>query len=177
MRNVDLSLVPLERLERLAARPAGVRPEDQIWEALRELCTTRMGRADLGEAVRLRWARLAATAVTRKYAHAPDDDARKHVDVVRLRAASIKALGPEPGDPDRDPELLFRYLTEKCAMTYDEVAAETPRWRELPTAEILRLRRVKNMLTAALGVEQHLPSGSPVRAAAEKWLALLPDLP
>ncbi|MER5479423.1 hypothetical protein ABT026_20990 [Streptomyces sp. NPDC002734] len=174
---MDISLVPLDRLERLAARPAGVRPEDQIWEALRELGTTRMGQADLGDAVRLRWARLAATAVTLKYAHAHDDDARKHVDVVRLRAAAIKALGPGTGDPDRDPENLFRYLTEKCGMAYDEVATETSQWRELPRAEILRLRRIKNMLTAAQGVEQHLPSGSPAREAAEKWLALLPDLP
>ncbi|WP_448321232.1 hypothetical protein [Streptomyces sp. CO7] len=177
MRNADISLVPLDRLERLAAHPADVRPEEQIWEALRELGTTRMRQPDLSDTVRLRWARLAATAVTNKYVGAPGGEAKQDVDIVRLRAAAIEALGPDPGDPDRDPELLFRYITEGCGTSYDDLSAAAADWRTLPPAEMLRLRRVKNMLNAARRVEQHLPTGSPVRNAARRWLALFPDLP
>ncbi|GGX77587.1 hypothetical protein GCM10010358_34940 [Streptomyces minutiscleroticus] len=136
-----------------------------------------MGRTDLSDAIRLRWARLAVAAVANKYIGSHDSDARKDVELVQLRAAMIKNLGPDAGDPDRNPELLSRYITEKCGISYADISAATTEWRKLPPAEILRLRRIRNMLSAAQGIDQHLLTDSPIKRASEQWLTLVPKLP
>lgn len=145
------------------------------WETLHELCTGRMTRGDVSLADRRRWGRLALEVINREYAEG--DERKKMAEAAYVRAFMIREFGAGSSGLATDPVALFRDVTDAIGMTIEEVRNEAGNWRALEPARMLRLRRIKNMLTLLKGIETCVNADDPFRQKAEAWISLLPDLP
>ncbi|MCX4779742.1 hypothetical protein [Streptomyces sp. NBC_01264] len=143
--------------------------EEPHSETLRCLATRSMQNDELSDGVRLRWARVALAALDRL--GRPEERPYVHAYV-------IGHLGPgEPGDSDRDPAALCRDVLAHFELTPDQAAAQARGWRDLPRPDILRLRRIKNLIRCTEPARPYLAEGDPLAAAVDAWTAVRPGLP
>ncbi|MCM1965682.1 hypothetical protein [Streptomyces sp. G1] len=138
-------------------------------EQLRSLATSRMQGEELPDRVRLRWGRVALAAIERS----ERSEERPYV-----RSYLIRCFGPgEDGDPDRDPAALCRDVLARFELTPAQAAAQARVWRELPRPDILRLRRIKNLIRCTEPARPYLAPTDPLAVAVDAWRALRPGLP
>ncbi|MFE1584637.1 hypothetical protein ACFW6Q_02950 [Streptomyces sp. NPDC058737] len=62
-------------------------------------------------------------------------------------------------------------------MTREQVATAAIDWRTSDRAEMLKLRRVKNLLNPLKQVVHLMDADDSVKYRVEEWLALIPRLP
>ncbi|MFF1409640.1 hypothetical protein ACFVX6_07560 [Streptomyces sp. NPDC058289] len=143
--------------------------EEPHSETLRSLATFCMQNEELPDGVRLRWARVAMAALDRL--GRPEERPYVHAYLIRY-------LGPgEDGDPERDPAALCRDVLARFELTPDQAAAQARVWRDLPRPDILRLRRIKNLISCTEPARSYLAETDPLAAAVDAWTAVRPGLP
>ncbi|MEV5545520.1 hypothetical protein AB0L35_05165 [Streptomyces sp. NPDC052309] len=125
---------------------------------------------------RLRWVRLALLACRRRR-ETGAESARILADEAHIRVYAIRSFGVVPGDEVQDPVRLCEAVFAEIAQDRDAVAVDTLDWRDLPPPEMLRLRRIKNLLTPLRGLTDVLAADDPLRRELTEWLALVPELP
>jgi hypothetical protein len=143
---------PDEVAVRLITEP----PTGLDWRAVAEIAGSRAlppGDGPLADALEdaLAWARvariasehLAAAADVAGDAIARDDAERA---MLRLRGDLIMRHGERPGDPLLDADGIFDWFLRTHDGTFDAVARDAVRWRDLPRDRLRELRSVKNAL-------------------------------
>ncbi|MFJ7270587.1 hypothetical protein ACIQV3_28780 [Streptomyces sp. NPDC099050] len=139
-------------------------PEHLRWQA-----TFSMQDERLPEEVRLRWARVALTALDRLGRPEEQPYVRRYL---------LQRFGPGgDGDPDRDPVALCRDVLARFELTPDQAAAQARVWRDLPRPDIVRLRRIKNLIPCTEPARPYLAETDPLAAAVDAWTAVRPGLP
>ncbi|AVH96587.1 hypothetical protein C5L38_17185 [Streptomyces sp. WAC00288] len=142
---------------------------------MRDLAVGRMQRGDLPAGTRIRWGRLALAALPGKY---PEERSQRLViDSARVRAYLIREFGPDATDPARDLAALRADVLRNLGMPRETAARLADGWQSLPREQMLRLRRIKNMLSALHPVLPLLEDGTPAAADLRAWLELVPRLP
>ncbi|MFI9119357.1 hypothetical protein ACIGW0_08175 [Streptomyces bikiniensis] len=170
-----LPRTPLEDLERLAAAPgAEARPPEQ-WNQLRVLAVGRMQHGGLPAGTRIRWGRLALAALPGKYPEGPSQ--QLVIESARVRAYLIREFGPDPTDPARDLPALRADVLRHLGLPRETAARLAAEWRTLPREQMLRLRRIKNTLSALHPVLPLLEDEESVTDDLRAWLELAPRLP
>ncbi|MEU4149931.1 hypothetical protein [Streptomyces sp. NPDC026659] len=151
--------------------------DNQTWEALRELAVLRMRDEGQDAGARYRWVRLALTACRLRSEGGDACALGTLADVVAVRVYAIEEFGVRRGDLIRDPVFLCETVFREFGASPAGVAAEAVDWRALPRLEMLRLRRIKNVLTLLRPMRDVLPVDDPIHRELSEWLALLPGLP
>ncbi|WP_255953083.1 hypothetical protein [Streptomyces odontomachi] len=149
MRIEDLIYGSLEELEIVVSGALPRTLNVDGWETLRELCAGKMMRGDVPLDVRQRWARLALEIIDRQYVEA--DERKKVAEAAYIRAFMIREFGAGSSGPATDPAGLLRDVSDAIGVTIEEARNEAENWRSLEPARMLRLRRIKNMLTDTQG--------------------------
>ncbi|MFJ4336844.1 hypothetical protein [Streptomyces sp. NPDC088915] len=170
-----LSRTSLEDLERLASAPEVEAWPPEQWNGLRDLAVGRMQRADLPAAARIRWGRLALSALPGTYPEGPSQ--RMLIGSARVRAYLIGEFGPDGTDPARDLPALRADVMRNLGMPRETAARLAGEWRGLPREQVLRLRYVKNLLSALRPVLPLLEDGGSSTEELRAWLELAPRLP
>ncbi|PVC67676.1 hypothetical protein [Streptomyces sp. CS081A] len=165
----------LEDLERMPVGPDAGSYSLEAWEHLRDLAVARMQRGDLPAGTRIRWGRLALAALPGKYPEGRSQ--RLVIESARVRAYLTREFGPDATDPARDLPALRADVLRNLGMPRETAARLADGWRTLPREQMLRLRRIKNMLSALHPVLPLLEDGSPAAADLRAWLELVPRLP
>lgn len=143
--------------------------EEPDSEQLRSLATFRMQDEELPDGVRLRWGRIALAAL---------DRLGRSGERPYIRSYLLQRFGPGgDGDPDRDPAALCRDVLALFELTPEQAAAQAPAWRDLPRPAILRLRRIKNLISCTEPARPYLAATDPLAAAVDAWTAVRPGLP
>ncbi|MEV6318648.1 hypothetical protein [Streptomyces sp. NPDC051776] len=127
--------------------------------------------------LRIRWAGVALVAVERKGKAGGLDPLASLAEETSIRSYVISRLGRVDDGSPRDLGLLCRRVIEALGPDRTEASRAAARWRQAERAEILRLRRIKNVLTPLTYVVGELEEHDPLRAEVDGWLALLPHLP
>ncbi|MEV5341473.1 hypothetical protein AB0K93_23790 [Streptomyces sp. NPDC052676] len=166
----------IDELERFAAQPENDHLDVQTWETLRELAVARMSDDRLADETRLRWVHLALTAIRKKAQRSDIDRKATLAEETNVRVNAIRAFGAQDGGL-LDPVDLCEGAFREIGQTSEEVRTEAAQWRSLPPQEMVRLRRVKNLLTPLRGVESLIPPGHPLHRELSAWLSVIPDLP
>ncbi|GGX19880.1 hypothetical protein GCM10010297_46330 [Streptomyces malachitofuscus] len=167
----------LDELEALANQSDRWDDDWQVWEMVRDLSVGRMRNADLDEETQLRWCRLALAALRRKRSSAEFDSASILADEVYVRVFAVQHFGAVYGDPVQDPIEVCRSVFIEIHESRADVAAATAEWRSLSKSEILRLRRIKNLLTRLRPIADCIPREAPQHQQLSEWLQLIPRLP
>ncbi|GGV32981.1 hypothetical protein GCM10010293_34930 [Streptomyces griseoflavus] len=172
-----ISGAPLEELETLVMQSDHLVLDWQSWETVRDLSVGRMRNPDLDRETQIRWARLALAALSRKQNSGKFESASVLADEIHVRVYAVQHFGPLQGDPLRDPIQVCRAVFEEIRESRDDVDAITDEWTSLPRKEILRLRRIKNLLTLLRPIIDLIPSEAPQHHQLTEWLPLIPRLP
>ncbi|MFJ3200238.1 hypothetical protein [Streptomyces sp. NPDC086989] len=141
---------------------------------LRALAVGGMQEDRLPEETRLRWGRVAVAAAYRCAEAEGASDLVRGIELAFVRGYLIREFGPGRGG---DPAALCRELLALVDLTPAQAAARAGHWRDLPRAEIVHLRRIKNLLRWTDAVRPHLPEGEPLAATLDAWSRLRPRLP
>lgn len=173
----NIPLRSIGALEELASRKDGPPIEWQAWETLRTFAVGRMHDAGLSADTRLRWVHLALIALKRKGENAELDTAAVLSDEAYIRAYAIREFGAIQDAGIRDPADLCKSVFREIGETRGEVHAQATNWHTRPVPEILRLRRIKNMLTPLRDLAGVIPMDDPTRNELSAWLPLILDLP
>lgn len=173
----SLTKLSLSEVEaRLDASREGPNPP-QLWNAVRVYAVGGMQDEKLPESDRQRWAEIALAAITMKVATGESDTREAAADAARVRGYLIINFGPTRDEGTRDPQDLARTAISALDLSREEVAAAAQGWRDLPIAEILALRRVKNVLTALRQIQKELPPEEELTEEIRVWVDLIPFLP
>ncbi|MEV6249653.1 hypothetical protein AB0M38_26140 [Streptomyces sp. NPDC051742] len=158
-------------------RPPGQPWAAQDWEQLRELAVGRMQRSGLPDDVRLRWGRVALAAISGK--HGEDGLSRQGMaDAARARAYMILEFGVSDSDAVRDLSALCSDVLGCLGLSHEAAVRLAGEWRSLPREQMLRLRRIKNMLNALMPLRALLEGDDdPALRDVRAWLELVPRLP
>ncbi|WMX46171.1 hypothetical protein RGF97_16820 [Streptomyces roseicoloratus] len=174
----DITTRPLSELERHAKETlASALPPDH-WEQLRDLAVGRMQRGSDTTEVRIRWGHLALSTILKgQQEHAEKDPKVTVAEAAWIRAYMIQAFGPSDTDPTRQPSELCNEVLLHIGMSRADVARTADTWTTAPRETILQLRRIKNMLSPLLQIEDLLHRDEKVDQEIHQWLALVPRLP
>ncbi|MFF9149572.1 hypothetical protein ACF1BN_32505 [Streptomyces sp. NPDC014861] len=134
-----------------------------------------MQRSDETDGNRLRWARLALAAVSRK--HQGGAPQLSMTESVAIRAYLIREFGVDSSDADRSLALLCSDVLENLELPLETAGRMAERWRETTRERMLQLRRAKNLLTPLLPIRAMLDSGDLPTEEIHSWLDLIPKLP
>ncbi|MEE1766327.1 hypothetical protein [Streptomyces sp. SP18BB07] len=173
----NIPLRSIGELEDLASRKDGPAIEWQVWQTLHTFAVGRMNDAGLSAETRLRWVRLALTALKRKGENSEPDTAAALSVEAYIRAYAIREFGAMQDGGIRDPADLCNSVFREIGIARAEVHAQTTDWHTRPVPEILHLRRIKNMLTPLRDLEGVIPVNDPARDELSAWLPLIHDLP
>ncbi|MFF6870647.1 hypothetical protein ACIPQA_29400 [Streptomyces sp. NPDC090109] len=179
--HAGLTSTSLEDLERILVGPdaGSCSPED--WEQLRDLAVGRMQHCGLPDEVRVRWGHLALSAVSRKHDRA-EATQQATAESARVRAYMIREFGVSDTDTARDLHDLCSDILRNLGIPLEAAAQAAGEWPKMPPDQMLRLRRIKNMLTPLLVLENLLereePEGRDLALRdIRSWLELIPKLP
>jgi hypothetical protein len=167
----------VDELERFAVQPENDHLDVQTWETLRELAVARMNDDRLAAETRLRWVQLALTAIRNKTQRSDIDRKATLAEETNVRVNAIRAFGAAQDGGLLDPVDLCEGVFAEIGQTSEEVRTEAVQWQSLSPQEMLRLRRVKNLLTPLRDVESLFPPGDPLHRELSAWLSVIPDLP
>ncbi len=168
---------PLTELEGYLSTSRSDSLSVQMWEALRERSVGKLQDPSLDPDIRLRWAEMANATLGRKHAAGGTDRVAAAADEARLRAYTIQEFGSSEDGGLQDTNSLIDLVFESLTMTREQVATAAIDWRTSDRAEILKLRRVKNLLNPLKQVVHLLDANDSVKYQVEEWLALIPRLP
>jgi hypothetical protein len=148
----------------------------QEWaEQLRDLAVGRLQNRELPDEVRLRWGRLALAAVAAKGRGTLPQ--RAMAEEAAVRASMIQEFGADNTDTARDPSALCSDVLRHLGLPYEDASRLAGEWRTASREEMLRLRRIKNLLTPLVPIRAHLEGDTPDLREIRTWLALHPRLP
>ncbi|MBT2527017.1 hypothetical protein J7E91_16695 [Streptomyces sp. ISL-99] len=149
---------------------------DSWWEGMRTLCVGRMQDVRRNASERIEWGRLAVKAIHSKREGDPDPKIPLAAEA-RIRAYVIREFGKDQEDDFRNPVALCGQVIAGVDSELDSVAFSASRWREAGRAEMLRLRRIKNLLQSLVEIKEFLDPGDPLCRKVATWLELIPSLP
>ncbi|WP_189482599.1 hypothetical protein [Streptomyces pseudogriseolus] len=173
----EIARASLDELETLVSCPDRLSDDWQAWEMIRDLSVGRMRNEDLGADVQLRWVRLALVANRLKRRSGRFDAASILVDDVYVQVFAIYRFGPRCDDPVLGPVETCRAVFREIHERLDDVVAATKAWSSLTKQEILRLRRIKNLLNILAPIMQFIPQEAPEYQALSQWLQIVPRRP
>ncbi|WP_225804095.1 hypothetical protein [Streptomyces sp. NK15101] len=126
---------------------------------MRDFAVGGMQSADLSDEVRLPWGHLALAAIARKErSQAPQ---RAPAASAHVRAYMIREFGISGTDTARDLSALCSDVLRSLEASPDTVARLAEGWRSASREQMLRLRRIKNMLTPLLSLRELLQGDDP----------------
>ncbi|MDH2393195.1 hypothetical protein QCN29_31355 [Streptomyces sp. HNM0663] len=165
----------MEDLERHLLTPeAGARAAEH-WEQLRDFAVGGMQSRGLSDEVRLRWGRLALSAITRK---APSQTPQQATaEAACVRAYMIQEFGVSNADPARDLPALCSEILRNVGVPLETGTRLAEGWKSAPREQMLQLRRIKNMLTPLLPLRALMEGDDPAFQETRAWLELVPRLP
>ncbi|WP_433571642.1 hypothetical protein [Streptomyces sp. CA-251247] len=165
----------LEDLEEYLLKPEASSCSSERWEQLRDIAVGGVQRHDLSDEARLRWGRLALSAISRKYGEGSPQ--RATAEAVNVRTYMIKEFGVSNADPARNLSALCSDIRRDLEVPLNVATRLAEEWRSAPREQMLQLRRIKNMLTPLFPVQALLEGDDPVLRDIRAWLALVPRLP
>ncbi|MGW0312236.1 hypothetical protein [Streptomyces flavidovirens] len=175
----DLQLaakLPVREVREIVARTAEGSAMDLWWEGMCTLCVGRMQDVRRNSSERIEWGRLAVKAIHSK--REGDSDPKIPLAAeARIRAYVIREFGKDQEDDFRNPVALCGQVIAEVDYQLDSVAFSASRWREAGRAEMLRLRRIKNLLQPLVEIKGFLDPGDPLCHKVATWLELIPSLP
>lgn len=165
----------LEELERCLSTPGASASSPEHWVQLRVFAVGGMQSSGLSDDTRLRRGRLALAAIS---AGGPSRTPQEAMaDAAHVRAYLIAKFGVGDVDAVRDLPALCSEILRNVGMSPDEGARLAEGWRSASRERMLRLRRIKNMLTPLLPLRALLEGDDLALQEARAWLELLPRLP
>ncbi|MFE5731794.1 hypothetical protein ACFQ7A_12935 [Streptomyces sp. NPDC056528] len=170
-----LPRISLEHGERLASAPEADSWPPEQWYQLRLVAVGGMQHPGLPAGIRIRWGRLALSTLPRKYPEGPSQ--QSVTESVRVRAYLIREFGPDGTDPARDLSALHADVMRNLGMSRETAARLADGWQALPREQMLRLRRIKNLLSALHPVLPLLEDEDFSPEDLPAWLELAPRLP
>lgn len=126
---------------------------------------------------RIRWGRLALSAISKKSTLAADDHLKLAAESVRVRSYMIQEFGVSESNEVRNPTALYAYIIGNIGMSPTEAALMATNWRNAPREQMLRLRRAKNMIAPLAAIQGILGEYGPIHPDIAAWLTLIPRLP
>jgi hypothetical protein len=169
----DISTWTIEQVQNLAAQPG---QHGQELERIRCISVAHAQRDRLDPDSRKKWAKLSLQVNARMHGDGPWEQMRMLTQNFRLRTLIIDRLGPDPQDPDWDPELVAAEIFAALTLTPDQARERSDHWQTRPLDQINELRRIKNTTAPLQQLLRHLQPGPPHDQARE-WLAIRELLP
>ncbi|MFE7093886.1 hypothetical protein [Streptomyces erythrochromogenes] len=145
------------------------------WEQLRDFAVGGMQSPGLPDETRLRWGRLALSAISRKERSQTPQQAM--AESAHVRAYMILKFGVSNADAARDLPGLCSEILRNVGMSPGAGARLAEEWKSATRDQMLQLRRIKNMLTPLLPLRALLEGEDPDFQEARAWLELVPRLP
>lgn len=158
----------------LVAAVVGSEEWVQGWEEVREYAVGRMQNSELGREIRIKWAHVAMFAIARK-----GGSSQGQVSVAeeaRIRSYLICTFGSSVESGLRNLRDLYESVIPAIGATRKEVLVAAQDWQKSEVMEILRLRRIKNLLMPLDAVYACLREEAKDPEVG-KWLEVLPRLP
>ncbi|MEU3748544.1 MULTISPECIES: hypothetical protein [Streptomyces] len=147
----------------------------ELWVQLRVLAVGRMQSPALTRETRLRWGHLALSAIAgMARSQTPQ---QTMAESARARARMILEFGVSDSDAARDLPALCSEILGNLGVSLEAAEQQAEDWRSAPRDRMLRLRRIKNMLTPLLPLHALLKETTPVFQETQAWLKLIPHLP
>lgn len=165
----------LEDVERHLLTPEVTAWPHERWEQLRDFAVGGMQSPGLSDETRLRWGRLALSAISRKESVQTPQQAI--ADSASVRAYMIREFGVSKEDASRDLIALCSEILRNVGMSLEAGTRLAEGWKSAPRDQMLQLRRIKNMLTPLLPLRLLLEGSDSVVQETRAWLELLPRLP
>ncbi|MFI6419406.1 hypothetical protein ACIBG6_18690 [Streptomyces sp. NPDC050842] len=162
-------------LERYVLTPAVAAWPLEHWVQLRVLAVGRMQSSALSRETRLRWGHLALSAISGMARNQTPQETMANS--ARARAYMILEFGVSDCDAARDLPALCSEILRNLGVSLEAAERLAEDWRSTPRERMLRLRRIKNMLTPLLPLHALLKEGDPVFQEARAWMKLIPHLP
>ncbi|MEU2240331.1 hypothetical protein ABZ572_13130 [Streptomyces sp. NPDC018338] len=147
----------------------------ESWEQVRVFAVGGMQSRGLSDEARLRWGRLALSAISRRERGYVPQQAMAAA--ARVRAYMIVEFGGSDADVARDPSALCSNVLRHLGMSHEAAVRLAGDWRAAPREQMLQLRRIKNMLSPLVSVRMLLEGDEPVLLDTRAWLELIPRLP
>ncbi|MGW7431120.1 hypothetical protein ACWGIN_16375 [Streptomyces sp. NPDC054861] len=165
----------LDSLEQYLLKPEPTDCSANCWEQLRDVAVGRMQRRDLVDEIRLRWGRVALSAISRKSRKESPQQAMAAA--AHVRAYMITEFGVSDVDLARNLSALCTDILRELEMPLQVATRLAGEWRTLPREQMLQLRRIKNMLTPVLPLVALFEGNDPAVLDIRTWLELIPSLP
>ncbi|MDV5146881.1 hypothetical protein R1T08_22485 [Streptomyces sp. SBC-4] len=162
-------------LERYLLTPAVEAWPLEHWVQLRVLAVGRMQSSARSRETRLRWGRLVLSAISGMARHQTPQQSM--AESARARVYMILEFGVSDSDAARDLPALCSEILRNLGVSLEAAERLAEDWRSAPRERMLRLRRIKNMLTPLLPLHSLLKEGDPVFQETRAWLKLIPHLP
>ncbi|MGW6876768.1 hypothetical protein ACWGHA_31035 [Streptomyces xanthophaeus] len=165
----------LEDLERYLLTTEAKARSLEHWEQLRDFAVGGMQSPGLSDETRLRWGRLALSAISRKeLSQAPQ---QAMAEFANVRAYMIREFGVSKTDAARDLPALCSEILQNVGMPLEAGARLAEGWQSAPRDQMLQLRQIKNMLTPLLPLRTLLEGDDAAFQETRAWLELVPRLP
>ncbi|MFE7585621.1 hypothetical protein ACFU5Y_29100 [Streptomyces gardneri] len=162
-------------LERHLLTPSVEDWPHELWVQLRVLAVGRMQSPALARETRLRWGHLALSAISgMARSQTPQ---QTMAECARARAYMILEFGVSASDAARDLPALCSEILGNLGISLEATERLAEDWRAGSRERMLRLRRIKNMLTPLLPLHALLKETTPVFEETQAWLKLIPHLP
>ncbi|MFF3320886.1 hypothetical protein [Streptomyces sp. NPDC002889] len=165
----------LEDLERYVLTPEAGACSLEHWEQLRDFAVGGMQSHGLSYETRLRWGRLALSAISRKERSQTPQQAM--AESAHVRAYMIREFGVSNADAARDLPALCSEILRNVGVSLEAGARLAEGWKSAPRDQMLQLRRIKNMLTPLLPLRALLEGDDLAFQETRAWLELVPRLP
>jgi hypothetical protein len=104
------------------------------------------------------------------------EEDQRVIRVLNVVSALVQKVGPSGEVMLLDPVWAAKVCLSQIRTSFDWASEESAHWRDLTRSEILQLRRVKNLVTPMVSLEEFLPEGG-FRDQLHSWVKLLPALP
>jgi hypothetical protein len=120
---------------------------------------------------RKRWAKLSLQINARMHGDGPWEQTRMVTQNFRLRTLIIDRLGPDPQDPDWNPDLVASEILAAITLTSAQVRELSERWKTRSMDQIGELRRLKSTVAPLQQLLRHIQSRQ-LYDQAQEWLAV-----
>ncbi|MGW7350320.1 hypothetical protein [Streptomyces sp. NPDC054784] len=146
------------------------------WEQIREICVGRLQCSEGSQEDRVRWAEIAIVVIGKKDLANKKSKYVPAIEEVRIRVYTINTFGSDRSVDMRNPDKLIRLVMGVLDIDYERAASSACNWQALPADEILRLRRIKNLMSALQTIDPSILD-SPAGNRVKPWIELAPRLP
>ncbi|NYI07234.1 hypothetical protein [Allostreptomyces psammosilenae] len=158
------------------ARSAPSTAPNNWWEGVRSLAVGRYQTTDTLAGVRVLWGRVAIAAIHGKRDSLNLEPLVWGAEEANVRSYLIRYLGPDSSDSMLDPDALCGEMLGMIDALPAEVERSVDEWKTRDRGAILRMRRIKNLLTPLMAVREHVGDRG-LRERLDEWASLVPRLP